>query len=460
MDFNTPLFIFLFLPLTFFVYFLAAPRGRVIVAVAASLLFYAWGQPQNLALVLGILLLTFFIAKRAAAPRWLWTGILLNLAVLVFFKAATTYWFDDLAYPLGLSYVSFQVISYLIDVNRGRVEAESDLPRFAAYVLLFPKLLAGPITRYASLRDELANPQVSLDGVTTGIRRFILGFAKKALIADTLARIVTPVFALASPQIAPGLAWLVLIAYTLQLYFDFSGYTDMAIGLGRMLGFTFVENFDHPYTAKSIGDFWRRWHISLSSWFRDYVFYPLERRRIKIIGQPLNILAVFLLTGLWHGLTLPFAAWGLLHGLAIVFENSRAGRWLKSAWAPVQHLYALSVILPGWVFFRSPSVDFALEFLRRLAGWTGGLLPLPFAETSPLPLVEPSVWLALVAGVVFSLNTGQIFHLPYKKQIENLPEVGKLALQAISDGILLILLAASIAAAVSGQFAPGIYGGF
>ena len=204
------------------------------------------------------------------------------------------------------------------------MEGERNLIYFSFYLLLFPKIPVGPITRYSQLQDQIRNIHVEPQDVADGLRRFIAGFAKKTFIADTLARVVTPVFKLSSPTISPAIAWLVIVAFSLQLYFDFSGYTDMAIGIGRMMGFRFIENFNFPYLSKSIGEFWRRWHISLSNWFRDLIFYPLERRRIKWIGQPVNILIVFVLTGLWHGLTKNFILWGI-HGLVLVFKINLFG---------------------------------------------------------------------------------------------------------------------------------------
>ena len=211
----------------------------------------------------------------------LWAGVLATIALLVGFKL-----WADVKYPLGLSYVTFQVIAYFFEVYNHRVESERDLINFSFYLLLFPKIPVGPITRYSQLRDQIVNIQVEPLDVADGIRRFILGFAKKALIADTLARVVTPIFNLSSPTVSPSIAWLVIISYSLQLYFDFSGYTDMAIGVGRMMGLRFMENFNFPYISKSIGEFWRRWHISLSSWFRDFVFFPLERRRLSGLVSP------------------------------------------------------------------------------------------------------------------------------------------------------------------------------
>ncbi len=370
MDLNSPIFLFLFLPLSIFVYYLADRRAKLIVGIIASLLFYAWGNLVYVPLIIGLVIFTYFVAR--GIERWrsqryalflLWAGLLVNITLLIGFKLLPT-----VKYPLGLSYLTFQVIAYFFEVYNKKVDSEKDFLIFSFYLLLFPKIPVGPITRYSQLREQIHNIQVEPLGVAHGLRRFIVGFAKKALIADTLAKVVAPIFNLSSPTISPSIAWLVIISYSLQLYFDFSGYTDMAIGIGRMMGLRFVENFNFPYLSRSIGEFWRRWHISLSNWFRDLVFYPLERRRLKWIGQPVNILIVFILTGLWHGITSNFVLWGLIHGFALIFESTFLGRKLRTFWAPLQHIYALAVILIGWVFFRSPSPDYALVFLRRLLG--------------------------------------------------------------------------------------------
>ena len=233
----------------------------------------------------------------------------------------------------------------------------------------------------------------------------------------------------------------------------------MAIGVGRMMGFRFMENFNFPYLSQSIGDFWRRWHISLSSWFRDFVFYPLERRRLKWIGQPVNILIVFALTGLWHGLTPNFLIWGLIHGLALIFEATFIGRKLRTVWVPVQHIYALGVILVGWVFFRSPTPGFALDFLRRLLGDMTGYKILPFELTSPLPFIEPTFLLALFAGLVFAFPIGSWA----QKQVDNIFRdrfAVKLSFQVLYDLGLAFLFLASVASTANAAFQPGIYGTF
>lgn len=457
MELNSPVFLFLFLPLFIAAYYFAPQRIKLILGVLGSLLFYAWGSLTCLPLMMGLTLFAYLLGRgihrwRGQNPAFLllWFGILVNVGLLVGFKL-----WAGVKYPLGLSYVTFQAIAYLVEAHGRETEHEKDFLAFSFYLLLFPKIPVGPIVRYRQLREQIKNIQVAPEDLAEGVRRFIRGFAKKALIADTLAKVVTPIFNLTSPVILPHLAWLVLISYALQLYFDFSGYTDMAIGAGRMLGLRFIENFNFPYLSKNISDFWRRWHISLSSWFRDYVFYPLERRRFTRFGQQLNILIVFALTGLWHGLTRNFLIWGLIHGIALAFESTSWGRKLRTAWTPVQHIYALSVILAGWVFFRSPTPDFALDFLRRLAGDMTGYKTLPFGLTSPLPIIEPTFLLALAAGILFSFPVGGWF----QKQAEALFPA-QLPRQILYDLWLVFLFWASVASTANAVFQPGIYGAF
>lgn len=461
MDLNSPVFLFLFLPVFIIPYYFSPRRIKLFLGIAGSLFFYAWGNLNYVPLLLGLTLFAYLLARGINYWRGqrlsfilLWIGILANITLLVGFKLWT-----GVKYPLGLSYVTFQVIAYLVEVHGKASEYEKDIVAFSFYLLLFPKIPVGPITRYRQLREQIQNIQVEPQDVADGVRRFIRGFAKKALIADTLAKVVTPIFNLDSPTITPLIAWLVIISYSLQLYFDFSGYTDMAIGVGRMMGFRLVENFNFPYLSKSIGDFWRRWHISLSSWFRDFVFYPLERRRLKWFGQPLNILIVFALTGLWHGLTQNFLIWGLIHGLALIFESTSLGKKLRTAWAPVQHIYALGVILVGWVFFRSPTSGFALNFLQRLAGDISGLKTLPFNLTNPLPIIEPTFLLALAAGILFSLPVGGWL----QKQIDQFTRerlAVQLPLQVLYDFWLVFIFLMSVASTATAAFQPGIYGTF
>jgi alginate O-acetyltransferase complex protein AlgI len=485
MNFNTALFLFLFLPAFLIIYFTAQPKWRAWVGLAGSLVFYAWGQMFYIPLIAGLIALNYWIGLRLKPgnnggrgdKRLLYLGILINIGLLGIYKLLITYgirifgdlinfmpesvqlWLAGLVFPLGLSYISFQVVSYLVDVANGSVEPEKDPLNFALYIFLFPKLLVGPITRYKSLADQLSGPSPSREMVADGIRRFIQGFAKKVLIADGLAKLVDSVFGMAAPNVPPEIAWLALAAYALQIYFDFSGYTDMAIGLGSMMGFTFIENFNYPYIAQSISDFWRRWHISLSSWFRDYVFYPLERRRIKLIGQPLNLILVFLLTGLWHGVTATYILWGLLHGVLMALESLILAKLLRQVYRPIRHLYALSAILLTWLFFRSPTPDFALGYLARLFGKVDGLVPLPFTQTAPLPFIEPSFWLAFGFAILFSFPILPFIEERAGRLTKGQPALN-LSLIVVRDIVLLLLLVLSVGAMASNKFLPGIYGNF
>ncbi len=461
MDFGSPLFQFLFLPVFLGIYYLFGRRGKIAVGILASLLFYAWGNLAFLPLLLGLLFVAYGFAWCIHRWRgtWLaislfWLGVLLNVGVLVGFKL-----WDLEKYPLGLSYITFQTLAYLFEVNGKKAEYESNLFHFAFYLLLFPKIPVGPIIRYSQVREQIRNLSVRPVDAAEGLRRFIIGFAKKALIADTLARTINPIFDLSSPNIHPWMAWLIIVAYALQLYFDFSGYTDMALGLGRMLGLRFIENFNYPYISRNIGEFWRRWHISLSSWFRDFVFFPLERQRFKWGGQAINILIVFTLTGLWHGFSRNFVIWGLIHGFALVFESTAWGRRLRNGWVPVQHVYTLGVVLVSWVFFRSPRPGFALDYLLRLAGDTSGVQHLPFSQINPLLLIEPTFIAALMVGLGLSFPLFSRVETLAASLLEKhvlIKVVGRLAV----DVLLVFVLLASIAATASSGFTPVIYGKF
>ncbi|MEB2333615.1 MAG: MBOAT family protein [Anaerolineaceae bacterium] len=469
MNFVTAVFLFLFLPFFLIFYFFAQPRWRPLIGILASLLFYAWGSVVNLVWIAALILFNYWLGRRLEAKPAKWIlplGLLGNVGVLAFFKVFIVYgdgfllrfgeflpgrvagWLDALTFPLGLSYISFQLISYLLDVRKGAVKAEGSLGAFAFYILLFPKLLVGPIVRYRTLAESLPAPTLDTRQISGGMRRFMAGFAKKILIADTLSKVVDATFGLPVGSTTPLFGWLALTGYALQIYYDFSGYTDMAIGLASMMGLRFAENFNNPYMAESVGDFWRRWHISLSSWFRDYVFYPLERRRVPVIGQPLNVLIVFLLTGLWHGAAVEFALWGALHGFFIALENLFLNRWLRRLFRPLRRLYALTVVLFTWLIFRAPNLEYAGSFLKFLFSGSAETIPLSFLATSPLPFIEPSFLIAFAAGVLFCLPLGDYLYL----RAERSP-----FLRLTTDLLLFVLFIISIGAMVNGQFLPGIY---
>jgi alginate O-acetyltransferase complex protein AlgI len=484
MDFIVPNFLFLFLPIFLILYLIAGARLRPALMLLASLVFFYWTQRASLPLISALMLINYALGlalEKFNAGRkqkvFLITGLFVNLGALIFFKYFSTYEFDDLLlatgwaapapltdwmrgliYPLGFSYITFQLIAYLMDVSRARVQAEHNPVQFALYVFYFPKIITGPITRYQQFLAERNAASFSYENIANGLRRFALGLFKKALIADQLGRVTAAAFHLQTPDFSTGVAWFVLIAYALQIYFDFSGYADMALGLAQTMGIRLPENFNNPYWAVSVSDFWRRWHMTLAAWFREYVFYPLERKRLPFAGQQINILIVFLLTGLWHGLTLPFVLWGLVHGLALALESTAFGRGLRSAWKPIQHFYTLGVVLIGWVFFRSRGPLFAIGFLARLIGDQTGLSPLPFSETRPLPFIDPTVWIALVIGLMLLLPYDRLWKR-LSAFVEKRPAMAMI-LPILRDTLLVILFWASVAALIGGEYAPGIYANF
>ncbi|HNE04827.1 MAG TPA: MBOAT family O-acyltransferase [Anaerolineales bacterium] len=393
-------------------------------------------------------------------------GVLLILAILFFQKWMNAYdgggsGLLGNAVPLsifpilGLSYVSFQVISYLVDVSRNGNSTELNFVNYAAYLLFFPKLVSGPLVKYKQFKDQLSNLSFDMDGVAAGLRRILSGVVKRLLVANPLGVVADSVFNLPTANVAPHFAWLGLIAYTLQIFFDFSGYTDIAIGLAKIMGINLPENFNFPYIAQSVGEFWRRWHMTLSGWFREYVFFPLERNRTRLNNQQVNIFIVFLLTGLWHGLTLNFIVWGALHGIMIALESLGGGRWQKQIWRPFRHLITMAIVMLGWVFFRSTNLGYAMEFIGRLAGNTNGLTTLPFSLTRPLPFIEPSFVITLVFAVIFSLPIGQIW-----QKIRSGFESRVLIFQFVEDIMLLSLFLLAIGSYLSGSFKPNIYAAF
>ncbi len=484
MLFNSPTFLFLFLPLFFILYLFAEKKYRRLIGLVGSLLFFASFQFSYIPLIGGMVLWNYWFGLQLMLEngtklksRAMWFGIVGNILLLLGFKILTTYGFDsqiirqysfgdfltNLKFPLGLSYLSFQAISYLVDVSRGRIDAERNLISFSLYMMLFPKILVGPISRYQTVAKSLPEPDPSMDDVASGIRRFVQGLAKKVLIADILAQFVDAAFRIGPRSLTIELAWLVVVAYALQIYFDFSGYTDMALGLGKMMGFSLEENFNFPYIAESIGEFWRRWHISLSNWFRDYVFFPLERKRrhfnFKYYGQAINVLIVFLLTGLWHGVTKTFIIWGLLHGFFIALENLLLNRLLKNAFRPLRHFYVLFVVSMTWIVFRSPDLKFAWVFLQRLLGVLDQYIPVSFSASTPLPFIEPSFLLALFIGILLSMPISQNLNM-MRQNIQKKYPVVQIPLQLLTDVFILLLLVASVAFMVNRSFQPGIYSNF
>ncbi len=392
MVFASPLFLFLFLPLVQAAYLISPRSARNVVLLVASLLFYAWGEGAMIALVLASILLnwTFGLAIAAAADarsRRLWLGLAVgvNLLTLALFKYAgfvtsnldallRSFGYAGIAVvalplPLGISFYTFHAISYVVDVAKRNARAERRLPDFALYILLFPQLIAGPIIRWRDIADQIPSRRERLADRAYGVRRFIVGLGKKMLIANTLGSVADRIFGLPAAELTTPVAWLGLICYTLQIYFDFSGYSDMAIGLMRMFGFSILENFNYPYVSRSIREFWRRWHISLSNWFRDYVYIPLGGNHRGRARAYANLVIVFLLCGLWHGASWNFVLWGAWHGTFLVTERAGLGRVIER-WPRVGHVYAMLVVMAGWVLFRADTLPHAIAYYGALLGRT------------------------------------------------------------------------------------------
>jgi alginate O-acetyltransferase complex protein AlgI len=395
MLFTSTVFLFLFLPLLVSVHFLARGMAqRNALLLAASLFFYSWGEHVFVLLLLASIGLNHVFGRLIAERRdrgsgaVLALGVAVNLALLGYFKyanfavdnlnrllgalGASPVQIEAIHLPLGISFFTFQAMSFLFDVHRGRVSDRPGFLRTALYISLFPQLIAGPIVRYASIAEQLVRRTVSRSDFAAGLQRFTIGLAKKALVADALAVPADAIFAVPGGQLSFAMAWLGAICFALQIYFDFSGYTDMAVGLGRIFGFSLPENFRHPYVATSIRDFWRRWHITLSTWFRDYLFIPMGGSRRSAARVAFNLLTVFVLCGLWHGAAWNFVVWGLIHGVFLAVERTAFGRRL-AAWPRwLRHVYVLLVVVVAWIPFRSESLAAALQYAAAMFGLGSG----------------------------------------------------------------------------------------
>lgn len=388
MLFSSPVFLFLFLPLTLFTYYLLPQKFKNFFLLLVSLCFYTWGEKELVALIVISTLVDYFcglIIQNGKRKFGLFLSIAFNVGILAYFKYSgfvftnlveflglfnvnvdNAYAFSNIALPLGISFYTFQTMSYTIDVYRGEVKANKNIIYFATYVTMFPQLIAGPIVRYKTIENELSNRKVTTALMSEGIERFIIGLAKKMLIANNCALLADNIFALQGDDLSAGLAWLGVIAYSFQIYFDFSGYSDMAIGLGKLLGFNFPENFKYPYTARSIREFWKRWHITLSTWFRDYLYIPLGGNRRSNSRTYVNLFIVFFITGLWHGADWTFIIWGLFHGILIVVERLGLGTVLNRVPKIIAHIYLIFSICISWVFFRSDSLSEAVHYIGAM----------------------------------------------------------------------------------------------
>jgi alginate O-acetyltransferase complex protein AlgI len=477
--FSSPVFLYVFLPILLGLYALAPPRCRNLVLLTASLLFYAWGEGAYVALMIAIIAVNYGLGRRVQmlegrnrAKITVAVAVVVNLGLLIAFKYSNFlvdqlnvvleacgrrhFKLEPVHLPLGISFFTFHAISYVVDIYRRKTRGAKPLD-FALYMTFFPHSIAGPIVRYGDIAGQIAHRVVTTAGFAEGIRRFIIGLAKKMLVANTVGATAKVIFELPGQELNFSLAWLGVVCYTLQIYFDFSGYSDMAIGLAKLFGIDFLENFNYPYSAASVTDFWRRWHISLSSWFRDYVYIPLGGNRCGRARNYFNLVIVFFLCGLWHGASWTFAAWGLFHGAFLVLERMKLGRVLESLWSPVKHLYTLLIVSIGWVLFRADTVAQATAFLKAMAGLGTGM----GLEYHVGLYIDAELVLALCAGAIGSWPVLPLFVRVRDSVVARAPGLLRAVLNegfALADvaGHSLLLLASAMLLA-AGTHNPFIY---
>lgn len=460
MVFSSIPFLYFFLPATLLCYLVAPKKVKNVVLLIFSLLFYWWGEPKYALLM--VFTITFcyiagiLIENRRTAPKGkllLTFSVAVPLGLLALFKYADFFLSSvnsligadipllKLALPIGISFYTFQALSYVVDVYRGDVPAQRNYINLATYIVLFPQLIAGPIVRYTTVVEDLQSRKHTGEDVALGIRRFIMGLGKKVLIANLLGSLCTAYRESAEPSVL--FAWLYAVSYALQIYFDFSAYSDMAIGMGKMLGFRFLENFNYPFISKSITEFWRRWHISLGSWFRDYVYIPLGGNRVGAKRQIFNILAVWCLTGLWHGANWTFMAWGLYFGILLIIEKLFLKKYLEKLPSVFQHAYVLIFVIISFVLFNAETFTMAKDDLAVMFGFSG------------LPLISDDTVYNLISYAVL-LVCALIGATPLCKKLFNKAEKNKAVqlLEVVFTGVILIL---STAYLVDGSFNPFLY---
>ena len=481
MVFSSPVFLFLFLPIVLPVY-LVLPGLRVRNAwlLLFSLVFYAWGEPVFIFLALASTLMNYFLGlwmDRSAEPARrkavVTLAIALNIGLLAFFKYANfavanlnelravlhcaPVVFPPVLLPIGISFFTFHALSYIIDIYRGKAPAARNPADVALYIFFFPQLIAGPILRWSAIAPQLARRAVCRAEFAEGVRRFVGGLAKKMLVANVLAVPVRDIFALPASDLSAAVTWFAMVCFLLQIYFDFSGYSDMAVGLGKMFGFEFIENFRFPLIAQSMKDFWQRWHISLTTWFRDYLYIPLGGNRCSETRNYFNLLVVFFLCGLWHGASWPFVIWGLYNGFFLILERARFAALLEALPRPLRHLYTLLVVLLGCVFFRVDTFSQAAEFFRAMFGFAP-------ASATPQPLaryVTNQVLGSLAAGCLFSAPLWPWIKARCSQLAAGLPPLARPAMQLLGylleSALIVVLLLFSAAWLAAGTYNPFIY---
>ena len=467
MVFSSIPFIFFFLPVFLILYYLVPYKVKNIILLIFSLIFYAWGEPIYILLMIfssivdytnGRMIEKYAQNNQKRKKLFLIISIIINLSLLGFFKYADFLIGSinsllninipllELGLPIGISFFTFQTMSYSIDVYRGDVKAEHNFLDFMTYVSMFPQLIAGPIVRYEEVSKELKNRNITAQGFADGMIRFLQGLFKKVLIANNIGYLFVITSSMPNNEMSVVMSWLGILAYTFQIYFDFSGYSDMAIGMGKMLGFTYPENFNHPYISKSITEFWRRWHISLSSFFKDYVYIPLGGSRVKKIINVRNILIVWMLTGLWHGASWNFVLWGLYYGVLLLLEKFIFNKILEKAPNWFKHFYTMFLVVVGWMIFAFDDMTILKEYASMMFG-AGGV---SFINNHALYYLK-NYLIIFILAIIFSMPV-------YKLAKEKLSKVKNTKLIfAVSLIIYTVLFIVVVSYLVNDTYNPFLY---
>ena len=467
MVFSSVIFLFRFLPLFFLLYFMVPGRGKNVILFLGSLFFYAWGEPVYVFLMLFSTVVDYVNGQmiwryrgKKQAKIFLAVSVCINLSVLCFFKYAdfliqaingltgVSIPLLNLPLPIGISFYTFQTMSYTIDVYRGDTKVQRNILDFGVYVAMFPQLIAGPIVKYRSVEENLHRRKTDIFGISRGLKRFVTGLAKKVLLANTIGELWAEISAMEFGNVSVLTAWIGILAFAFQIYFDFSGYSDMAIGLGEIMGFHFPENFNYPYISGSVTEFWRRWHISLGSWFREYVYIPLGGNRRGVPRQMFNIIVVWLLTGIWHGAGWSFLLWGLWFGLLLMIEKLFLGKLLESLPKGIGILYNAVAVLLGWVLFALETPAGIIGYLAAMFGIGGNLV-----DRQGLYLLGEYIVLFAIAAVAATPLPGRM--------VVNLNKSGSgwgIALYRLGEKVIpALLLLLSIAGIVDATFNPFLY---
>lgn len=472
MLFTSMEFLIVFFPLVLLIHFLLPQKARNYWLLIASLFFYAWGEPKFVIAMVASIIVNYFLAlrieelsgKTVHRKLMLAIAVILNIGLLfvvkymnfvtsnlhILFPESVTV--TNFVLPIGISFFTFQALSYVIDVYRG-IPAQKNICYLGLYISLFPQLIAGPIVRYTTVMDEIDRREITVDSFAKGMHRFMLGFNKKVLLANLLAIVADAAFS--ATELSTAMAWLGAICYSLQIFFDFSGYSEMAIGLGLMFGFHFLENFDYPYISKSVTEFWRRWHISLGSWFRDYVYFPLGGSQVDSkVRLVFNLAVVWLATGIWHGANWTFILWGVLHGFVIILEKlfSVPARIEKAAWSKWGYrIFTLLIVVMGWVLFRAADLPQGMNYLQTMFGLTGA------------NLTDTLFWFNLREYFVI-IVMGAVCSTPLIRKVKERLSAKNVSTQLVCDGVgsavQVILFFVSVSFLIMNAHNPFIYFNF